>query len=86
MSARTSVLGGMAIRRIITAQRCAASLTGPQMDPSGAYLYALFALTPLRMPDSCNLIYMNASFFSHRLLPIRSALDARRILGFHLLL
>ena len=59
------VLRGVTIRRVVTTQRRAARLTGPQMHPSRADLHALFAFSPLRMFDSRNRLYVRTSFFSH---------------------
>src|SRR5262249_15830286 len=48
MLGRMRVLGRMFVRRGITAKRDAARLTCPQMDPAGADLHTLRALSLLR--------------------------------------
>jgi hypothetical protein len=45
------VLGGVTIRRAIAAERDAACLTSPQMNPVVADLRAFFAFTALRLFD-----------------------------------
>jgi hypothetical protein len=69
MSARVRVLRGVVIRRIVATQRRVARLTCPQMDPSRADLYALFALPALRLFYFLNRPYVRAGFLSHYLLP-----------------
>ena len=68
MSARVCMLCSMAIWRVVTAQRHAASLTDSQMDPLGGNLHALFTLPPLSMFDARNRLYVGTSLFSHHLL------------------
>src|SRR5678815_2926894 len=45
MLAAARVLGGVAVRRVVAASGRAALLAGPQMNPGGARLDALFALS-----------------------------------------
>ena len=54
MRGRSSVLRGMAIRRVVAAERRAARLAGTQVNPLPADLDALLALAPLRMFDVWN--------------------------------
>ena len=75
MSARACVLCSVAIWRVVTAQRRAARLTGPKMNPLVADLQALFAFPPLRMFDAGNRADMRASFSSHCVLLFVKAPD-----------
>src|SRR2546422_3104664 len=70
MSTRVRVLRGVTIRRVVTTQRRATRLTGPQMHPSRADLHAFFAFSPLRMFDTRNRLYVSASFFNHDFFPL----------------
>lgn len=76
MTAGVGVLGGMAIRGIVAAQRRAALLAGPQMNPPGADLDALFAFVALWRLDRINGIDMGTDFvFRHGTEPLwKSAL------------
>jgi hypothetical protein len=47
MFVRPRVLGRMVVRRVIATEDRAAFLAYAQMDPTGAYAYALIALTAL---------------------------------------
>jgi hypothetical protein len=51
MTGRTSVLAGMPVRRAVAAQRDAAFLTSPQVDPLRPDLYAFFAFAALGLFD-----------------------------------
>ena len=51
MAACTRMFGGVAIRRVVTAQRRAALLARPQMDPLLADLHAFCALAAFRAFD-----------------------------------
>ena len=65
MSARARVLCGVAIRRVVTAQRRATRLTRPEMHPLGADLHTFFAFPALRMCDGRNRFDMGAGFLGH---------------------
>ena len=76
MPARARVFARVAVGRAVAAQRRAALLTHPQMDPLRAALHALAALSPLRVFDTGNSLYMRASHISHSRVPsIRAALQ-----------
>jgi hypothetical protein len=51
MSASMRVLGGVAVRRTVAAERNATCLAGPQVDPVVADLNALGAFAALRLFD-----------------------------------
>jgi len=66
------MLGGVAIRRVVTTQRRAARLTGAQVHPLGADLHALFAFPSLRVFDARNRLDMYTRFVRHdALLPFQ---------------
>ena len=67
MAAGVGVPGGVAVRRIVAAQGCAALLAGPQVDPAGADPDAFLALVALRLPDFLDGSEMAADSFSHGL-------------------
>ena len=54
MAGGVGMLGGMAIRRRIAAQRSIAFLTGAQVDPRSSDLHALLALSPARVFNLMN--------------------------------
>ena len=54
------VRGGVAVRRVVATERPATLLACPQMNPLGADLHTLFALTPFRMLDTRNSVEMRA--------------------------
>src|SRR5437764_10589389 len=51
MAAGVRVFGGVLVRRTVAAQRHAAGLAGPKMDPLRADLHALFAFENFRKLD-----------------------------------
>lgn len=54
MTTRARVLRSVLIGRIVAAERFAALLADPQMNPGCADLDALFAFPPLRKLDGCD--------------------------------
>ena len=61
MAARTSVLGGVAVRGGITAERRAASLARTQMDPARADFDAFLALVVLCVLDAGDAVDVSAA-------------------------
>ena len=55
MTTGVRMFTGMPVRRAVTAKRGSACLARPQMDPVATYLYAFFALAPVRLLDRLNL-------------------------------
>jgi len=65
MSTRVRMLGGVAIRRVVTTQGRATRLTRAQVHPSCADLHALFAFPSLRVFDTRNGLDMDTRFVRH---------------------
>ena len=65
MTARICVLGRVAIRGVVAAQRDATLLARTQMDPGPADLHALFAFRTLRMLDMFDCVEMRAASIIH---------------------
>lgn len=62
MSAGVRVLGGVAVWRTVAAQRRAALLTGPQMDPLCTDLHTLITLPAFRVGHGGNGAEMSAGY------------------------
>src|SRR5205814_8944484 len=60
MPARARMLGGVAVRRVVTTQGGAALLAGPQVNPPGADFHALLALAAFRVFHGANRADMRA--------------------------
>ena len=60
-----SVLAGVPIWRAIAAERDAACLAGPQMNPVRADLHAFFAFAALRLLDRPDRVEMRAASIRH---------------------
>ena len=60
------VFARVAIRRAIAAERDAACLTGSQMNPLRADLYAFGAFADIRLLDRSNCVEMRTAAVSHR--------------------
>ena len=65
MSGRVGVLGGVAIRRTVAAERHAARLAGPQMDPVSVNLHALLTFPLFRVRDGRDRGDVLAGFVGH---------------------
>jgi len=71
MPARVRVFARVPVWRAIATQGDATFLAGPQMNPVGADLHALFAFAALRMFYRLNRFEMGAGFHGDVLSPIR---------------
>lgn len=60
MSRGSSVLAGVAVRRVVTTEGCAALLARAQVDPFRADLDALIAHLALRVPNRGHCLKMRA--------------------------
>jgi hypothetical protein len=76
MPARVRVFGRMMVWRAIAAECRAARLTGPQMHPLRADLYAFFAFAALRLFDRIDRVKMRATSIGHDV--ILAAPDERK--------
>jgi hypothetical protein len=65
MSTLARVFAGVLIWRAVTAERDATFLTGAQMNPGAANLYALFAFATLRLFDGFDCIQMRTASGTH---------------------
>lgn len=59
------VFSGVPVRRTVAAERDAACLAGPQMNPVVADLHAFFAFAALRLFDRCDRVEMRTASLRH---------------------
>ena len=71
------VFAGVMIGRTVAAQRDAALLTGAEMDPLCADLYALSAFANLRLFDGRDRVEMRAAAIGHLRLLLFEAVSRR---------
>jgi len=65
MARGVCVFAGVPVRRAIAAERDAASLTGPQMNPASADFHALGALANFRLFNRFDRVEMRATSVRH---------------------
>jgi len=70
MTAGVGVFAGVLIRRAVAAQCDAAFLTGSQVNPLRADLYALGAFANFRLLDGFNPVEMQTAAIAHDDLPL----------------